>query len=310
MENNPLKLLTNKLKELFEKEHGSYEEQSDKCANLPIRNDPMMAMMVEAFDSQFDETMQECLKKLSGNQTIQDTDIKSFCTAKAKVFYKLSGETIINTAFRTFDKDESLWNQLDFDYTLERLNGEEAIIEFGRINTDLEKLKSVLQDPVKTMEVLKTLLADDYEVPNWNSSDLADLHFHAIRSFYRCGAKTGVPMNVLMKLDISASKLLVVEGKICGALAGGIMGKFHQKQSVIDGKRQQKDGTVDKILNAYKEIGAQWNDDAPEERPIMLKGIRVTKNKLAEKIFLQLRGAVTQRHINNYLKELHEKGEI
>jgi hypothetical protein len=118
-----------------------------------------------------------------------------------------------------------------------------------------------------------------------------------------------IPVQVIHKIDIVAFGLMNTLGQIGVALSRGIEKHRHRK-SVVKGKLRQKGQTIDRILKAYKEIGAQWCNDEPRKRPILLKHERIAISKLAGKVFMHFDGGITQRHINNYLKELHEKGEI
>ncbi len=162
----------------------------------------------------------------------------------------------------------------------------------------------------ENFSVVDQLLADDYLPPN-EASDIL-LHLNCLRDLYRSAAiNSPMPMQVMLKLDVSAFKLLPLAGHIFADIP-----ERGRSAMVSMGKKRQKGLRMDEILKAYKKIGAQWRDDEPQKLPILIllkdekEARRISIHELAGEIFKDPQVDVTQRHINNYLKELHEKGEI
>lgn len=161
--------------------------------------------------------------------------------------------------------------------------------------------------PDKFIATLKRILNKDYRPSEDVFSLMEDLH--CISFAYLCGGgEVFIPPSANYRLDLAAFRL------ICGA--GSILpewknypNKLRHRLKTKAGKKNQASKTIDKILKAYKSLGVQWLDNS-EKKPFSLNGKKITINKLSGEIFLQLKGEFTQRHINNYLKELREKGEI
>lgn len=153
------------------------------------------------------------------------------------------------------------------------------------------------------------LLAEDYKVPDSLVDIYRQIAVIALNYGWLSSVPSMVPAKVIYKIEVEAFKLLIAIGQIQGSIPEGFKKGWHKK-SVIEGKQLQKKQTVDKIFKAYEDVGAVWCNSQPEKRPILLKGGRIARSKLSERLFIHLNGEFTQRHIDNCLKELHEKGEI
>ncbi len=160
---------------------------------------------------------------------------------------------------------------------------------------------------------LDGLLGDEYIPPDDIDSVMKQL-FVLQRCYEYESRFSSIHPEMLDRLDVASFTLLPIAGQFCGQIQSAFR-RLNHKEGVSEGKKQQKEKTISMILNAYKNLRAQWCDDELRNKPILLKdGRRVSRNKLYEEVFSYIKASsqpgVTKEHIRNLLIELHEKGEI
>jgi hypothetical protein len=163
--------------------------------------------------------------------------------------------------------------------------------------------------PEEFIATLGQILVDDY-LPRSKDWQLAIDHVRCVQFIYNCGAHVNcIPTKLGDQLDIASFKLLLATGMMLINLRD-FPKQYNHKRGLAKGNRNQKNKTINVILEGYKAVGAQRCKDEPLKKPFLLEGERISRNKLAGRVYQEINGLVTKENIQNYIKELHEKGKI
>ncbi|EKD65383.1 MAG: hypothetical protein ACD_50C00104G0003 [uncultured bacterium] len=173
-------------------------------------------------------------------------------------------------------------------------------------------LQTYKEDQETLIDIYNEMLETEYDPHPFEYEN----HLFCLWIFYGLIRPCNISINLITRLDLATLTVLEHIGNLHVSYATSplIHKKLRHINGLLEGNKKQKLNTVKTILKAYKDIGAQWCDDEPQKLPILIllkdEARRISIDNLAGKIFIHLQGVTTQRHINNYLKELREKGEI
>lgn len=269
---------------------------------VPSREDKFISDLIDFFEKRYgirgpieSEFRVDCLHKTVSISKF----LHEYSEESNRTFYKLLKGKI----------DNQIDNQID--------NGAEIEISSANcfVSNFLEKLKHPLfldsdqNEPFskRFVNTIEVFLGDSYRTPETIENTVYHLIVAGLLYINITNGNIDMPLRDKSKIDCACFDLIWEAGCLFGMHEEGTK-KLFRAIAVQDGKKKQKDLTINKILECYKSLGAKWCDG--DREPVFLNEQNISINKLAGVIFLSLKGLVTQRHIYNCLQELHKKKEI
>ena len=300
--------------EEFKKQIGKVKKSgwSGKCVERHIRpnEENLILSDLELKDDEKDiefrekiESAQSALEQYFGKDIAPKRfDLKKASEEKARIIGEMERKL-----FDMHREYLQIFGNIDFEHTVV---GEKEVED-----TKANFLHEDFLNPI-----LDKITGDDYSIPESFGMFLWDLF--VVQSCYACLSKEKViPLKVIIypellyRLDFASFMLLAEGGKILGELPSTIK-REKQINCVKKGKEKQKAKTEKPIKEKYDNLGAIWCEDEPIDFPILLKDAdgknhkRISVHQMAGRIFIEMKGAVTQRTINDHLIALRQKGEI